>query len=372
MKAAAVFPDKKSVSVVEFDPPQMTGPNDVKLRILQVGVCGTDREICSFVYGTPPPGFDYLVLGHESIGEVIETGPAVSGFKPGDLVIPMVRRPCNRPECFACRSGRQDFCYTGDYTERGIKERHGFMTELVVDEEKYMNRVPRELREVAVLVEPLTIAEKGMLQLTAVQQRLPWGCPVTPGQPAQYCHKAVVLGAGPVGLLGAMALVNAGFETWVYSRETEPTTGTGIVQAIGAKYISSKEATVDQMAAKVGNIDVVYEATGASQLAFDVLRVLGTNGLFILTGVPGRRGPVEVDTDAIMRNLVLKNQVALGTVNAGKDAFENAIRDLTDFYKKWPDAVKALITGRFPIERFEEPIHNPEGIKNIIEIAQPS
>ncbi len=372
MKAAAVFPEKKSVSLVDFDEPQLSSPSDVKLRILQVGVCGTDREICSFVYGTPPSGFEYLVLGHECIGEVIETGPGVKNLKPGDLVIPMVRRPCDRPECFACRAGCQDFCYTGEYTERGIKERHGFMTELVVDDEKYMNQVPGELREVAVLVEPLTIAEKGMLQIATIQQRLPWGCPVVGGKPAQYCHKAVVLGAGPVGLLGAMALVNAGFETWVYSREMEPAQSIEIVKAIGAKYISSKVSNVDQMAAAVGNIDVVYEATGASQLAFDVLRVLGTNGLFVLTGVPGRHGPVEVDTDLIMRNIVLKNQNVLGTVNAGKDAFENAIRDLTAFYKRWPDAVKSLITGRYPIDRFEEPIQHPEGIKNIIEIAKAS
>ncbi len=372
MKAAAVFPDKRSVGMVDFDPPQLSTPRDVKLRMLQVGVCGTDREICSFVYGTPPPGSEYLVLGHESIGEVVETGPEAAGFQAGDLAIPMVRRPCNHPDCFACRAGRQDFCYTGDYTERGIKERHGFMTELVVDEEQYMNKVPRELREVAVLIEPLTIAEKAMLQINVVQQRLPWGCPSSPGKKSQYCHKAIVLGAGPVGLLGAMALVNAGFETWVYSRETEPSKPIDIVNAIGAKFISSKALNVDQMAAEVGNIDVVYEATGASQLAFDVLRVIGTNGLFVLTGVPGRHGPVEVDTDLIMRNLVLKNQNVLGTVNAGKDAFQNAIRDLGEFYARWPDAVTSLITGRYPIEEFEHPIHSPEGIKNIIEIAKPS
>lgn len=372
MKAAAVFPAKKSVGVVDFDPPKLSTPRDMKLRMLQVGVCGTDREICSFVYGTPPPGFEYLVLGHESIGEVVEIGPEVAGFQVGDLVIPMVRRPCNHPECFACRAGRPDFCYTGDYTERGIKERHGFMTELVVDEEKYMNKVPKELREVAVLIEPLTIAEKAMLQINVVQQRLPWGRPNSPGKGGLYCHKAVVLGAGPVGLLGAMALVNAGFETWVYSRDPAPSRATDIVKAIGAKYISSTASNVDQMAAEVGNIDVVYEATGASQLAFDVLRVLGTNGLFVLTGVPGRHGPVEVDTDLIMRNLVLKNQDVLGTVNAGKDAFQNAIRDLGAFYASWPDAVKSLITGRYPLEEFEQPIHSSEGIKNIIQIAKPS
>jgi threonine dehydrogenase-like Zn-dependent dehydrogenase len=156
----------------------------------------------------------------------------------------------------------------------------------------------------------------------------------------------------------------------VYSLDREPNPAADIVHAIGGKYISSKDKNIDQMAAEVGVIDLVYEATGASQLAFDVLKVLGTNGLFILTGVPGRHGPIEFDTDTIMRNLVLKNQCVLGTVNAGKDAFEHAIADLTSFYAKWPEAVKGLITGRFPIEQFSQPILHQTGIKNIIEIAK--
>jgi threonine dehydrogenase-like Zn-dependent dehydrogenase len=367
MRAAAVFPNRKSLEVLtDFPEPTLATPTSVKLRILNVGVCGTDREIASFQYGFPPPdGSDYLVMGHECIGEIIEVGPAVTDFKPGDLAIPMVRRPCNHPECLACCAGRQDFCYTGDYRERGIKQMHGFLTERITDEARYMNPVPKAIRDVAVLVEPLTIAEKGLIQALQIQNRLPWGIN-TPEHP----HRAVVLGAGPVGLLGAMALRLAGFSVTVYSRSLEPDPSAEIVKAIGGKYISSQDLSIDQMAAAVGNIDLVYEATGASQLSFDVMAVLGTNGLFILTGVPGKHGPVGIDTDRIMRNLVLKNQSVLGTVNAGKDAFENAVRDLTSFHARWPDAVNNLITGRFPLEEFATPIHNQTGIKNIVEIAK--
>jgi threonine dehydrogenase-like Zn-dependent dehydrogenase len=362
MRAAAVFPNRKSLEVVnDFPEPKMESPTSVKLRVLNVGVCGTDREIASFQYGFPPPaGADFLVMGHECVGEIVDVGPAVRDFKAGDLAIPMVRRPCDHPECVACRVGRQDFCYTGAYRERGIKQMHGFLTELIVDDARYMNQVPKAIRDVAVLVEPLTIAEKGLIQALQIQKRLPWG----------GAHKAVVLGAGPVGLLGAMALRRAGFAVTVYSRNREPNAAAGIVNAIGAKYISSQDRSIEQMAAEVGNIDVVYEATGASQLAFDVLEVLGTNGLFILTGVPGIHGPVGIDTDKIMRNLVLKNQCLLGTVNAGKDAFQNAVADLTWFHATWPEAVKNLITGRFPLEKFADPIHNQSGIKNIIEISE--
>jgi glucose 1-dehydrogenase len=362
MRAAAVFPTRKSLEVVnEFPEPALDTPTSVKLRILNVGVCGTDREIASFQYGFPPPaGSDFLVMGHECVGEVIEVGPEVSDLKPGDLAIPMVRRPCDHPECAACRAGRQDFCYTGDYRERGIKQMHGFLTERIVDDARYMNPVPKAIRDVAVLIEPLTIAEKGLIQTLQIQKRLPWGIP----------HRAVVLGAGPVGLLGAMALRLCGFAVTVYSRSREPDPSADIVKAIGGKYLSSQDVSIEQMAAAVGNIDLVYEATGASQLSFDVLAVLGTNGLFILTGVPGKHGPVGIDTDRIMRNLVLKNQCVLGTVNAGKDAFENAVKDLTLFHAHWPDAVNNLITGRFPLEQFATPIHNQTGIKNIVEIAR--
>src|SRR5688572_24363267 len=130
MKAIAVFPAEHEVRLLDVEPPRLTRPTEVKLRMLDVGVCGTDREICAFEYGQPPAGSDRLIIGHESLGIVIEAGPGVTRVRVGDLVVPMVRRPCVHETCIACRSGRQDFCYTGDFTERGIKGRHGFMTEL--------------------------------------------------------------------------------------------------------------------------------------------------------------------------------------------------------------------------------------------------
>ena len=370
MKAVAVVPAKKQVKLADHAEPTIDSPSQVKLRMLDVGVCGTDREICAFEYGTPPRGHDYLVIGHESLGEVVEVGPDVTRLKIGDLVVPMVRRPCPHDHCFACRENRQDFCYTGDFVERGIKEAHGFMTEFVVDDERYMHAVPRELREVAVLVEPLTIAEKAMMQVWQVQQRLPWACPVTPGKSAGHCHRAVVLGAGPVGLLGAMALVAADFDTYVYSRDPEGSPKANIVQSIGATFVASEEFTPAKLGERLGNIDVVYEAAGASRASFELLKFLGTNGVFIFTGVPGRKAPVEVDTDLIMRNLVLKNQVVYGTVNAGPEAFESAIRDLGQFMTRWPDALRTLITGRFPMDAYRDLLLGaPKGIKNVIAVG---
>jgi threonine dehydrogenase-like Zn-dependent dehydrogenase len=358
------------VTLIDHEAPRLSEPTHVKLRMLDVGVCGTDREICAFQYGTPPPGESRLVIGHESLGEVAEVGSGVSRLSPGDLVIPMVRRPCPHAHCVACRAGRQDFCFTGDFAERGINKRHGFMTELVVDDERYMHVVPRALRDVAILVEPLTIAEKALLQIDDIQKRLPWACQLTPGAPRQTCHRALVLGAGPVGLLGAMALAARGFETSIYSRELAPNPKSDLAAAIGARYYSAQELSPAQLAEHIGSIDVVYEATGASAIAFEMMKVIGTNGIFVFTGVPGRKAAIEVDTDTIMRNLVLRNQVVFGTVNAGQAAFEAAIKDLGLFAEQWPTAVRSLITGRHPVEAYRDLLLGPaQGIKNVLAFA---
>src|SRR2546423_1926212 len=368
MKAITVHPGSRQVKILDHKEPKLEKPTDVKLRVLDVGVCGTDKEICQFEYGTPPKGDDYLVLGHECLGEVVETGSDVAGLKAGDLVVPMVRRPCGKPECIACANGRQDYCYTGGFTERGIKEQHGYMTELIVDSARYMNRVPRELRDVGVLVEPLTIAEKGLEQLWKVQQRFPWSGDES-GKASSGAN-AVVLGAGPVGLLGAMALILAGFKTYVYSRAAKPNEKADLVESIGARYVSSKTDSVEQLAEQVGNIDVIYEAIGQSGTSYELMKALGTNGVFIFTGVPPQHGGGKVDTDLIMRNMVLKNQVVLGTVNAGKSTFEAAIRDLAILKDRWPAPTNALLTGRFPIEEHGELLlGNPSGIKNCIAIG---
>jgi glucose 1-dehydrogenase len=367
MKAVAVAPKNKVVELIDVAPPRLERPSDVLVRMLDVGVCGTDREICAFEYGTPPAGAEHLVIGHEALGQVEAVGSAVTRVRPGDLVVPMVRRPCDRPECRACREQRQDFCYTGLFSERGIKEANGFMTELVVDDERALNVVPHELREIGVLCEPLTIAEKALRQVDEVQTRLPWACAHEIGKPAGYCHRAVVLGAGPVGLLGAMALAATGYRVTVYSREPAPNPKSDLLAQIGVDYASAMEVTPARLAARIGNIDLVYEASGASAASFALMEVLGTNGVFVFTGVPGRKAPIELEADVLMKRMVLHNQVVFGTVNADRGAFESAIRHLAEFDRRWPKQVRALITGRFPVEAHESLlVGRAAGIKNVI------
>jgi len=370
MRAVGIVPGEREVRLIQHEAPKIAAPTQARIRSLEVGVCGTDREICTFVYGAPPDGFEYLVLGHESLGEVVEVGSAVSRFKPGDLVVPSVRRPCPHTHCLPCREDKQDFCFTGDFTERGIKMTHGFLTDFYVDEEKYLTYVPPELRDVAVLVEPLTVAEKGLAQAWSVQKRLPWIAPKTPSGQSGAGKNAVVLGAGPVGILGAMLLIAHGFKTCVYSRSKAPNRKAELVEAIGAKYISSEVETVDQLAERVGNIDLVYEAVGSAKISYDVLRVLGLNGIYVFTGIPAPKPAIGIEADIIMRNLVLKNQAVVGTVNADRDAFEGAIRDLGIFVKHWPTAVRSLITGRYKIDQYRDLLlGKADGIKNVIALA---
>ncbi|MCS1411527.1 MAG: Sorbitol dehydrogenase [Verrucomicrobia subdivision 3 bacterium] len=370
MQAVGVYPSKKAVGILEHLRPEIQHDDVVKVRSLEVGICGTDREICTFVYGEPPEGSEYLILGHESLGEVGEVGSAVQNIKVGDLVVPSVRRPCDFETCQPCQAGFQDFCATGEFVERGIKARHGFMTEEYAEHEQFLYVAPQHLRDIAVLVEPLTIAEKALAHVWQMQLRLPWIKEGLGDVPKGTGLKAVVLGAGSIGILGAMKLVSEGFETYVYSRSKKPNPKAELVEAVGIKYISNLEYSVEEFAEMVGNIDLVYEAVGVSRVAYDVLRVLGDNGIFVFTGIPVPNPPIEIDADLIMRNVVLKNQLIVGTVNADSAAFEAALADLDVFLDRWPDAIRSVITGRFGIEDCHELLlGKAQGIKNVIQFS---
>lgn len=366
MRAVVTNPTLREIAVREHPEPALDSPTGVLARPLEVGVCGTDREIASFAYGTPPAGESWLVNGHECLASVVEVGTGVANMHAGDLVVPMVRRPCPHAECAPCRGGRQDFCTTGDFTERGIRGAHGFMTERIVDDQRWFVPIPAALRDVAVLVEPLTIAEKAIEQVRAVETRMPAEARHSTERP----KRAVVLGAGPVGLLGAMVLRLAGYTTFVYSRSARDEVHGPILSAIGATLVPAETNDISDLGDTVGNIDLVYEAVGASSLAFEVLKHLGVNGTFVFTGVPGRREAVKLDLDRVMRHLVLKNQVAFGTVNAGRESYDAAVRDLGEFVARWPSAVHGLITSRSPLA--EAPgllTARPAGIKSVVSVG---
>lgn len=360
MRALAVFPKTREVRVIERPDPGALSGNQVLLRVLEVGICGTDREIGAFHYGAAPAGSDYLIPGHEALAEVVETGPEATAVRKGELVVPTVRRPCPHRECAPCRAHRQDFCVTGDFTERGIKEAHGFLQEYVVEDDEYLVPAHRKLADVAVLTEPLSIAAKATEQDTAIQQRLPWARPRVRG---------LVLGAGPVGLLGAMSMVVRHFDTFVYSLEPATDVRGKIACSIGATYVSGAEVPLGEVARRMGAMDVIYEAVGIASVGFDALGALGPNGLLVFTGVPAPGKPHPVDTGALMRDLVLKNQLLFGTVNAGRSAYETALELLEQGMFLFPEGVRSLITGRHELEEAPALIAARGGIKHVVHLA---
>lgn len=370
MTGVAVFPKEKKIRVIDTRAPRIVSSDEVLLKILEVGICGTDREIAAFEYGTPQKDSPYLVIGHESLGEVIDVGSSVSKVKIGDLAVITVRRPCHHKSCRPCRAGYPDFCNTGDYLERGIKGANGFMSEFVVDHEKYIHPVPRNLRHVAVLTEPLTIAEKAIDQSVNIVRRLPWFQDVSMAK-LKHGRKlsitSLVLGAGPVGLLGAIALQAVGSDVHVYALAPAPNPSSEFVESIGGRYYSPEDLTPETRERLLGRVHLIYEATGSSRLIFDMLKMLGHNSEFVLTGVPSLKAAYEVDGDLLMRDIVLKNQVLFGVVNASSENYEEAIRDIGMFQKKWPHKLETLIGERVPLDKAPEALQRKsKGIKTVV------
>ena len=360
MQAIAVFPSKKSLQLVDIPQPKLQGATDVLLRVREVGLCGTDGEISSFEYGSPPPGSDHLILGHETLAEVVEVGRGVRGLRPGDLVVAIVRRPCAHPECRPCRAGRPDFCMTGDYTERGIKCADGFLAEHVVDDEAYLVKVPRVLADVAVLAEPLTVVTKAANQAHAIFDRLAY----EPGP-----QRGLVLGAGPIGLLCAMVLVADGFETVVYSRDSDESKQAQLVRSLGAQYMSSTSNPIEGLAKGSGQFDVILEAVGFAPLMLAATQMLKANGVLALTGFPPEAATVELNAGRVLRDLVLGNKVVFGTVNAGRGDHLSAIQHLEQFMVLFPESLRKLITDRVPLNEVPQILTQKRGIKSVVQIG---
>ncbi len=352
MKALAIFPEKKDIRIIQVPEPKLDSPDQVLIHPLEVGICGTDRGLARFEFGTPPPGLDYLVAGHETIGEVVEAGKNVEGFRKGDLVVPTVRRPCGEARCLPCRIEESDMCFTGRFTERGIKSAGGYMTELIAEHPAYLTRIPAGLRSVGVLLEPLSIIEKALKQLEEIQERLPWKCPPGTRGGKYGCRSALVLGAGPVGFLAAISLANMRMKTYLASRNDPEDPKIRVLERAGITYFCSRQRSPQEIAERIGNIDVVLEAAGSSELSFEYLPILGVNGIYIMTGVPGQGNTLSVNGDDIMRRIVVYNQVVLGVVNANLSAFRRGVEHLAAFCEKVPESMEAIITARVPLESY--------------------
>jgi glucose 1-dehydrogenase len=322
MKAVAVIPKKeKSVHLVEMDKPKLNEIKDgrgVLVEVLRVGACGTDREINNAEYGVAPKGFEFLVLGHENFGRVVEIGEDVKELNVGDFVVATVRRPFGHS--IYDTIGQQDFTTDAEYWERGISRLHGYMAEFYVESADFLIKIPEKIADIAVLLEPLSIIEKGLKQAEDIQKRLDIWQPKT----------AAVLGTGNVGLLTIMALRMRGFEVHGFGRQArEGYLNAELCEAIGATYDSTENLALLDSVEKYGEYDLVFECTGYSPIIFDAMQTLNENGILILASVTGgERKTDAVPSDKINQEFVLGNRAMVGTVNANREHFEMGVKDL--------------------------------------------
>ncbi|MEP6946467.1 MAG: glucose 1-dehydrogenase [Acidobacteriota bacterium] len=346
MKAIAVTPlTANSARLIEMDKPSISQIPDgrgVLVQVLRIGACGTDREINNGQYGVAPEGSDFLVLGHENFGRVVEIGEKVSDLAVGDLVVATVRRP--RGSSFYDEIGEQDFTTDNKYFERGISRIHGYMAEFYAESVDFIVKIPPAIAEIAVLLEPLSIIEKGLKQASDIQERLKIWRPKT----------AAVLGTGNVGLLTVMALRMRGYEVHGFGRD--PRDGylnADLIESIGGTYDSTLETSLIDSVKKYGEYDLIFECTGYSPIIFDAMRVLNENGVLILASVTGGdRKTDQVPSDEINQRFVLGNRVMVGTVNANREHFVLGVSDLALCEAMYPGWLGRMLT------------HKIEGLEN--------
>ena len=335
MKAIAVLPGRPdSVHLATLAKPRVAdvpGGRGVLVKVLRVGVDGTDREINAAEYGAAPPGYDFLVIGHEGFGRVVEVGPAVTDLRPGDYVVATVRRPGSSIYDLI---GTNDMTTDDTYYERGINLRHGFLTEYYVDDAEFIVKVPQGLKDVAVLLEPTTVVEKGIAQAYEIQRRLRVWRP----------RRAAVLGAGTIGLLASLALRLRGLDVTVFALTRKPYLNSDLVEAIGARYESTRDLAVLDAAAREGGFDLIFEATGFAPIVFDAMQALAKNGVLVLSSVTGGDHRIEVPADKINLDFVLGNKVMVGTVNANREYFEMGVRDLAHAEAAYAGWLQRLLT----------------------------
>ncbi len=365
MKACAIVPGSAGVVILDRPEPQITRPDEVKLRVLRVGVCGTDREEAEGGRALAPEGLRELVIGHEMLGEVLAVGSAVTEVRAGDHAVFTVRRACGH--CAPCGLNRPDMCLTGRYKERGIWGLDGYQTERVVDTSQYLVRVPADLGEAGVLTEPLSVAEKAIDEASRLQAaRLPGA-----GTPDQWLatRRCLVAGLGPIGLLAAMVLRLRGAEVVGLDVVPADSPRPRWLAAVGGTYVDGRSEPLAQIAS-AGAIDLLLEAAGIASLDFALLDALGLGGVYVLTGLPGGERPLSVEGASLMRRLVLGNQVMVGSVNASREHFSMAVEDLERARNRWGAGVLAsLITHRHPYPGLADALrqHPPDEIKTVIE-----
>lgn len=363
MKAIAITPGKGNANLIDVDEPQIKSDNEVKIEVLEVGICGTDREEASGGRADAPAGDDRLIIGHEMLGRVVETGQEVTRVKKDDLALFMVRRPCGH--CYFCDNKRSDLCSTGDYTERGIKGIHGYQAEYVVDKEEFVIPVPHFIRDIGVLTEPMSVVVKAIEETLSIQTGR---FPGIDSKEWLKDKKVLIAGLGPIGLLAAFIFKLRGSVIYGLDIVDESSARPDVLKEIGGKYINGSKISTDNIDDYHGKMDFVFEATGIAKLEFQLMDVVGINGVYVLTGIPSSERPVCILGAELMQRMVLLNQIMLGSVNASVNHYMQAVDELVSIKKTFPGAINKIITEKAGYTRFDEVLsmHSSEEIKTVV------
>jgi len=360
MKAIAVIPGKPdSVHLADLPKPSVNdvpSGRGVLVRVLRVGVDGTDKEINAAEYGASPDGSSFLVLGHEGFGQVEAVGPNVTELKPGDYVVATVRRP---GKSIYDVIGTNDMTTDDTYFERGINLLHGFLTEYYVDSADFIVKVPQGLQHVGVLLEPFTVVQKGITQAYEIQRRLRVWRP----------KKAAVMGAGTIGLLATLALRLRGIDVTTFALLPKPILNAQLIEDLGARYVATREMPILDGSREYGPFDVIFEATGASAVVFESMQALAKNGVLVLSSVTGGDRMIQVPADRINLEFVLGNKVMVGTVNANREYFESGVRDMALAESEYPGWMSRLLThpvsGLESYEQLFQKLSEREGVVKV-------
>jgi glucose 1-dehydrogenase len=345
VRAITVVPgQQRSVALADMpEPPLDDGP--ILVETQAVGVCGTDLEIIDGDYGWAPPGQERLIIGHESLGRVIEA-PAGTGFAPGDLVVGIVRRPDPVP-CPACAAGDWDMCFNGQYTERGIKARHGYASDRFRIHAQYLVKVDSALGTLGVLLEPATVVAKAWDHIEKIGRRSTW-----------VPRRVLVTGAGPIGLLAALLSVQRGYETYVLDLVTEGRKPE-MARSLGATYFHRGD--LSEAAAEA---DIILECTGYVQMLLEAGKQNVRHRIICLTGVSAAGAESTVDPGQLNRNVVLNNSVVFGSVNANRRHYELAAAALA---QADPDWLAGLITRQVSVGQWADAyVRKPDDIKIVL------
>jgi threonine dehydrogenase-like Zn-dependent dehydrogenase len=347
MRALTLIPLKPGTARLDDLPDAVGDDTGVKLNTLCVGVCGTDVEILRGDYGWAPPGRERLVLGHECVARVADSS---GGFKAGELVVPIVRRPDPVP-CAACAAGEWDMCRNGRYTEHGIKQLDGFCAEQLRVRPDFLVRVPESVGAHAVLVEPTSVVAKAWEHVERIGRRAQWAP-----------RRVLVTGAGPVGLLAALLGRQRGLDVVLYDRVAEGPKP-ALARSLGATYSTGPLAKLLADSPP----DIVLECTGAPSVVIDVMRSNAPGCVTCLVGVSAAGKPVPVDVGALNRGIVLENDVIFGSVNANRRHYELAAQALARADREW---LSALVTRRVPLASWQEAFQRqPDDVKVVLQLA---